>query len=408
MMICSDDYTKKVNKFMVGLSFFYLAVFLMTYNAKMTIYNSTLLAFSYKYGMIPRAFVGTVYAGIDAVLPINMYSYAMAMRFIEVCTGLFFLLMLWIARKSLLLVGEKQFRSVGVLWIVYGILFVSMFSSKYNFGRVDLFMLLIDAIALCLLILKKGEWLIVPLSVIGVMIHEGFVFMYFSTILVILFYRFWKTEEKIKYGCIFGLSFVGASLMFLYFHFFMSPVDTKTYLEIYRLARDLSAEGHPHVSLLSAELLCVNLADIEVAFHKENFVQFPFFLIIISPLILFSVRLFRSLQQSVSKLEDKLVYLAVMIGWMTLIPNFALKVDYGRWVFAAFSYFMLVFIMLYAQRDEVFIQSFEKVKSRYMRYPGVSAMLMIYLIVVVPFQDVYIDGMLKKLSDFINVYLQWY
>ncbi|MCR5545822.1 MAG: hypothetical protein K6F30_05015 [Lachnospiraceae bacterium] len=407
-MVQGTEYKKKVNKFIVGLSFFYLAVFFLTYDAKLTIYNSTLLSFSYKYGFIPRAFVGTIYEGLNWILPVDMYSYGMAMRFVEVCTAIFFLLMIWIARKTLLLVGEKYFKTIGVVWIIYGIMFVSMFSSKYNFGRVDLFMLLIDAIGICLLMKRKGEWLLIPLSVIGVMVHEGFVFMYFSTILVILIYRFFMTEEKKKYGWIFALSLVGASVTFLYFMFFRTPVDRETYLSIYRMARDLSYEGRPHISLLSAELLCVNLGDIEKAFHKENFLQLPFFVLMVSPFLVFLCRLGRSLYLKAKGMKEKLAYLAVMIGWMTLIPNFALKVDYGRWIFAAFSFFFIVFIMMYVEQDKYFIQSFEIECNRYRKHPGVEELMIIYLIALVPLQDVYINAMLKKLSDFINVYLQWY
>ena len=132
------DYKLKVNKFIIGLSIFYFLIFIKTYDAEMTIYNTSLLAFSYKYGFIPRAFIGSIYNLLDVILPVDMYTYAMAMRFIEIVTALFFAIMILIARKTLLMIDRKYFEPVGVLWIIYGVLFVSMFSTKYNFGRVDL------------------------------------------------------------------------------------------------------------------------------------------------------------------------------------------------------------------------------------------------------------------------------
>ena len=162
----NSEYKRKVNLFVAGLAGLYFLIFILTYDAELTIYNSSLLGFSYEYGFIPRAFIGTIYHFIDLILPIDMYSYGMAMRFVEVTTALFFVLMLAVARKTLLMVTEEKFRLLGIMWIVYGILFVSMFSSKYNFGRVDLFMLIIDVIGVILLLYKRCEWLINPLSVV--------------------------------------------------------------------------------------------------------------------------------------------------------------------------------------------------------------------------------------------------
>ena len=404
----NKEYKKKVNLFVMGLGFFYFVLFLMIYDAEITIYNTSLLAFSYKYGFIPRAFVGTVYQLIDTILPVNMYTYPMAMRFVELVTAVFFLLMLLVARKTMLMASEKHFRLMGLLWIIYGTLFVSMFSSKYNFGRVDLFMLLIDVVGVLLLLYRRCEWLIIPMSMMGVLVHEGFVFMYFGILLVILFYRFMTSNEKKKYGLIFALSFIGASALFLYIHFVREPVSDAVFMEIYRQGRRLSNINMPHVSLLQAELLCVNLGNIEKVFHMENFVQLPMFLVLISPYLILLAKIYKKIMKPSKSLQEKLIGLAVICGWMTLLPNYLLKVDYGRWVFATFSYMLLAFITMIADGNQLLIDSFEEEHAIISKHPGLGELLLIYPILLVPFWDVYINGMLKELGDWINIYLRLY
>ena len=402
------DYKLKVNKFIIGLSIFYFLIFIKTYDAEMTIYNTSLLAFSYKYGFIPRAFIGSIYNLLDVILPVDMYTYAMAMRFIEIVTALFFAIMILIARKTLLMIDRKYFEPVGVLWIIYGVLFVSMFSTKYNFGRVDLFMMLIDAIGIYLLLNRRAEWLIIPLSIIGVLIHEGFVFMYLGVLLVALFYRCLMSDKKTKYGLILGLSFVGASIAFLLIHFVRNPVDVDTYLAIYREGRKLSNIDMPHVSLLSAELLCVNLADIEKTFHKENIIQLPIFICMIVPYLLFAFGFVKNMFNKAEDIAGKLTSLAIALGWMTLLANYLLKVDYGRWVFATFNYCIMILIMMIGEGNEIVEYSLDIEVSKIKKHPGLASLMMIYPIISVPFWDVYINESLKRMSDFINMYLHWY
>ena len=70
----------------------------------------------------------------------------------------------------------------------------------------------------CALLLAEGkcEWLVVPLSAIGVMFHQGYVFMFFNIPLVLLAYKFLNSDKKgkVKYGTIFTLSFLLGSCVF--------------------------------------------------------------------------------------------------------------------------------------------------------------------------------------------------
>lgn len=77
---------------------------------------------------------------------------------------------------------------------------------------------------LCL-VRERFTWLVIPLSALGVMFHQGYVFMYFNLILVLLWYRvcsLWgRNKKKARYYLLLlVLAFLIGSALFLYFEFF--------------------------------------------------------------------------------------------------------------------------------------------------------------------------------------------
>lgn len=49
----------------------------------------TMMAFSYKYGFISRGLIGTIYQGLDKILPVNMMTYQACVGYTLVITMLF-------------------------------------------------------------------------------------------------------------------------------------------------------------------------------------------------------------------------------------------------------------------------------------------------------------------------------
>ena len=69
--------TEKKKRQFVGLLII-TAALLLFYNlaSRVNSYNTTLLAFSYKYGFIPRGLLGTLYQGINDLIPIELNCYS--------------------------------------------------------------------------------------------------------------------------------------------------------------------------------------------------------------------------------------------------------------------------------------------------------------------------------------------
>ena len=63
---------------------------------------------------------------------------------------------------------------------------IPMFVTEYNFGRLDVYCVILSLLGAIVLISEKVEWLVVIFSALGVMVHQGNVFMFLNIILILL------------------------------------------------------------------------------------------------------------------------------------------------------------------------------------------------------------------------------
>ena len=80
------------NMFMPACIVFVIILAIRFYGEQVNAINSTMLAFSYKYGFVSRGLIGSVYQILDALLPVNLYTYDSVMIFTGIVTGIFFAL----------------------------------------------------------------------------------------------------------------------------------------------------------------------------------------------------------------------------------------------------------------------------------------------------------------------------
>ncbi len=98
--------------------------------------------------------------------------------------------------KCLRMSDEKVKQSARYFIILYFIAAIPMFSSEYNLGRLDMYCLMCSMLSVLLMVYGKAEWLAVPLSAIGVMFHQGHVFMYMGMVLAMQLYKALDAEDK--------------------------------------------------------------------------------------------------------------------------------------------------------------------------------------------------------------------
>jgi len=281
---------------------------------------------------------------------------------------------------------------------------VSMFITKYNFGRYDVYCLMLSLIAALLIIYEKAEWLVVPLSAIGVMIHQGNVFYFLNIILILLLYKAFSNEGKkrSKYLVLFGGSFVVASVLFLYFEFFSRGNGAAIVDEITDVATALRFDGDIHEDIIAHEVLGVDLTENEIEYRYKNFVEFPVFLLLMSPYLGMAFQFFKNLIKKAQTKLEKFKYLLVAVGVGTMIPTIILKCDFGRWMFMILAYYFVVILSLIAMKDKLVEQEVKNTMDKIRTLGPAAIIVFVYPLLFLPFKDVVISQVSYDIADFIN------
>ena len=399
---------KQISRFMWLLILLSCAIFFLDYDERVLPYNSTILAFSYKYGFISRGLAGTIYQWIDHILPVNMIDYAMVLRFTLIVTLAFYVLFFAFCYQCMKRCQEEYLGRFLYLILFYAVFVVSMFAYKRNFGRLDLYLMALTVIGTMCLIAKKAEWLIVPLSMISVMYHQGYVFMFYNILLALLVYRLLSEKEKkarIYYGIILLVSLIGCSALFLWFECFSHTDGVRYVDEIIANAKAMTKPFNGmtyHDTLIDHEILGIDLSDVEYPYRVMNWIEIPFFIAIISPYIVLAVKLFRRILARAQGKTERLKYGFLAIAAGTLLPLFLMKCDYARWVFALISYYCMIFLALVAMGDRIVAEEltgiFTEIKEKY----PFAILLLLLPALLTPFWDVHINGLLRGISNPIN------
>ncbi len=402
--VLEDAKKKKINRILLALLVFSGFIFFRFYDAMVDLYNTTLLAFSYKYGFISRGLVGTIFQIVDKVIPVDLMNYDGAMIFTQVTTAIFVMILFTFFRQCLMCADEKMISFQTYLILFFMMIAISMFVSRRNMGRVDIYMIALSLIGTMLIMKKRFEFLLIPISALAVMFHQGYVFMFFNILLILLIYRFFTVgkKEKKKYAIIFVLCFCVGSALFLWFEFFSRMNGEQFVEEIISNAKLLSYNGEYHDTLIDHEILGIDLGGTEWDFHKENFVEYPLFLLFMSPYIWIGVCLFGGFIKEAKTRTDKCKYIFVAIGALTIVPNYILKIDYARWTMSIVTYYVVMLLSMLAMQDEV-VESVCSSMLLEIKKKAWMPLLFTYLTLFLPFYDVFVDQVMHNIGHFLNV-----
>ena len=401
-----DKVQKNRNKIFMGVMAIFMC--LMAYSffvMQLSSFNVTLYAFSYKYGFMSRGLIGTIYQGIDYILPGNQMTYEALYVFNIIITVIYLVMLFVFFCVVINNTKEHNLHVMRYLIIFLSIFAIPIFMTRSNFGRIDLFLYIILFICLICIIKERFEWLCIPLVIIAECIHQGFVFMNINIILVLLFYKMMKREgkERKKYLALLIATFVSASVMFLYFEFFSHVDGEAIFDEVVQTAKSLSASGKSYGTMLvQHEILGEGVWMDELRYHLANLVDVPIFLVFFLPYLLIGIYYLKNLVKSQSTLQDRLVYLAIALGSLTVVPEIILKVDFGRYVFAVFFYYIAITMCLIVLGDKCVEaqlgKTIEMVKSKI----PFAIILLVYPIMFMPLYDVIISLVDSNLSQIVT------
>lgn len=386
--------------FFLALLAFLVFCWFRYFERSMEFYNTTLFALSYRYGFISRGLAGTFWEILDRLLPFSLMSYRAVYVFHIGVTIIFEAVMYLFCVRCYLGTDKKQRKMMCCLISFLVIFAFPMFLSEEMFGRLDVYLYILVMIGVLCLMKEKQEWLVIPIALVCICIHQGFVFMNANILLVLLLYKAIARPEKCrKYLVLFTVFFIIAAGFFCYFEFFSHANGTEIADEIITNAKLLSEDGNSYnETIVRHEILGEDVFQDELKYHMYNYRDFPVFLVLFSPYLAIGLYFFRNLIRN-SRGRDIWKYLIVFAGAAAVLPQMVLKVDYGRYMFFTLFYYITVIMVMLVMGDEPVLIQLENVKAAVKKRTSVPLVLLVYPIFLTPFYDVIISGPVHFLSE---------
>lgn len=391
--------------FLVVMAVFMCLMSFRFFAKELSSFNVTLYAFNYSYGFMSRGLIGTIWRGMDNILPGDQMTHEALFTFSAIITYIYILVMFVYFCVIIKRSSDKDVRNIRYLIILLSIFAIPIFGTRSNFGRIDLFLFIIVYICLMCIISEKAEWICIPLAIVAECIHQGFVFMNINIILVLFFYKIMKRtgRERKKYIILFAMTLLAASVFFLYFEFFSHVDGEAIYDEIVNTAKSLSYSGEAYSKMLvQHEILGQGVWMDEWRFHKANFVDVPIFVVLFLPYLIIGITFLKKLVKGKKELTEKLPYLAVALGALTVVPEMLLKVDFGRYVFAVFFYYITIVMCLIVMGDRHVANTFNDTKELVKSKIPFAIILVVYPIMFMPLYDVIISLVDSNISQLVT------
>lgn len=370
-------------------------------------WNQIQLSLNYSYGFVQRAFMGTVLDVISKVCNIP-WRY---MRYLYgIGTMLIFTLLLIIIVWKSLQISQKDdimstfFKGMSILFFV-GPGWNTYYS---NFALTDVWLPILSIFAVYLIVKDKCFVGVVATTIICVLIHPAYVFLYFNFVLVMYVYHIFiqddlKKRRNIIKGCV---CFVLTSAMFIYMMFY---------------AKATAHVNIDHVMSRTAEFVSKSVE--EISNHKptiegylfregtvtgvqyviqEYWLIFLVMMVMLSPYIYEVSIYWKNVSDNAKKNREKnwWIYMLIPLGIITTVPMYIMHNDYGRWTYAVFFYEFGIIWLLNMINDKNVVYATNclicKVKDKKMYY----YILFFYAIVMGGFEQNLINPLVSTIETY--------
>ena len=336
---------------------------------------TTPYVFTYQYGIQSRYFIGSLFNLVLSPISIKrLYFFILLSTIVLIILFAYFL-------GQVLRRAQSDYQTAALIFMA--LFWASPFSIAFlfywgNYGRLDLYLLIVALLSLILIPIPKWRWFTPVLILIGMATHQVFIFTYCFIILGALFIEVIELNFDLKNSFLMLFSVVVVSASFLYFQFFSVPTS---FINSESVWNHFSAKSNIPVNQKMIEFeYFKNITD-----HLSEFVANGLWdrvytgiiiLILLSPVI---ILLFKLWQNIYKKATCKWGYRLLMCIPLTSIPAFLLTIDWGRWFSAVFiTQFCLLFYMLYRKHTGA-IYAFRELQTFLSKNRVLTVCLILYL-----------------------------
>lgn len=321
-------------------------------------------AMSYRFGFISRGLIGTIIRLLIPNLTITHIYLIITLNTIILCI----LTVYFLSRIIRKCVPESYYAVVYMAFLFLvnpgSIAFLFYYG---NYGRLDLFMIIILLLSALAIIYDRCLWTIPLMCVAGIMIHQAFLFMYFPAIFGLMAYYIIVKKDR-RYVPYLAVTTVLTGAMFLYMQFFGNSIHGYTYEEVMTIINNTTAIPGDFIEydmMVRLEYYTSCFDTIETFVIESipmNLFKLAMILVLMSPMILLVKRFWKDFVGNTGKKMSVMLPLISLIG---LIPKFVMTNDYGRDFSALIiSEFVMMFV-LYAKNDEAMRKSFATLQANF-------------------------------------------
>lgn len=380
------------------ISLFILVAILFTRSMSIDIdpINSATFAFSYKYGFLSRGMMGTIFEFFCHLFP-NMDNPNGLIIFIYILTTAIYILILFLIQYCYKKVPRDK--SIYLTYITYFLIMVliSTYVSSTNLGRLDVFCLMFSIISCFFIVRGKNIWICIPCAIMGTLIHQGYVFMYVNIVLALLLFCVIKNRDNKRknYLIVLVLTFVFVSAIFLYSEFFSHEGKEIYYDVIVNRAGYLNRYGFYHGGIIDKELLGINQSEEEKGFMLAAIKTMSVFLVMIIPYIVTFIKFAIKLLKSSKDKSQFWSYAILLLGSATLLPEYLLKCDYGRWTTCIVVYYIVTILVASTIDNNIIDVIRDSLIPK--KIPSIVFM-MFYICLFIPFNAIVISPIPAKIA----------
>lgn len=406
---------KKHIRFLPALALFAFACFIRYSRSYMSTYYTTLFALNYDYGFIPQGFLGTIYQYLSERLPWEMQNYIAVFNFSGLFTVVYFFILFLFFGVCLHYCKEENKRNMQHFIIFLSIFAFPMFMSSTNFGSVYLYFCILMLLSVIFIVIEKLEWLIIPLGIIGMCIHEDFLFTNGGLIIVLLLYKVLFSEKRWKkayYATILAM-------------FLISTIDLLTYFECYSQyngdleliveeiktnAKLLSKSGLTYNPvIIKHDIMGLDRAPLDAPYFNYNAQDFPVFCVLFAPYIFYGICFFvRLIKKKDLSFTKRFWYFASLSGGLLMMPLFLFKTEFGVYIFNLFFYYIAIIIVGLSMHDENINHGFDAIKAELKQITPLHFVWLLYPFILTPFKGVTISTQIHDLAEIIFTELTFF
>lgn len=368
-------------------------------------WNQIMLAFSYRYGFIQRAFIGSCIDVISTAfhIPLKYMRYIYGIVTMLIFTSV----MLLYAYKSQSKNGMDSQVKIFLQGLMLLFLLGPGWNTNYNnFALTDVWLLIVSITGMRAVMHEKNIWLAIVAAIMGELIHPAYVFLYFNLILVVFCYRVWIDDKRNNHK-IFAyliITFIVDAILFIYMMFIAKAKPGVNLEEIMNRAAAITNKTVPEISnhaiTVKGYLLREdNVNGIQFVINSY-WLLFVVMILVFSPFIYELFKYWRNIVKN-AKLDSKIkatTYALMPFGIITTIPMYIMHNDYGRWTYAAFFYEFAIIWMLNYVEDKNVVASTHVFMKCLRQHTLYYFFLMFYATMMGPFEQNLINPIISLIE----------